>query len=240
MKILILGGTGEARDLATALVARGHAVTTALAGRTSEPLLPAGTVRVGGFGGATGLAGYLGALGIERLVDATHPYAEAISANAIGAAEQTGVPLLRLLRPAWVEPANARWRHAASLAEAAAALPSGARVLVTSGHDGLDRLLARDDCRLLVRLIEPPEEELPPHARLVLARPPHGLEAERALFSRERITHLVTKNSGGGQTAAKLEAARAAGAEVIMIDRPVHGPAAEAATVEEAVRALER
>ena len=112
-----------------------------------------------------------------------------------------------------------------------------ATVLVTTGHEGLATLLARDDCRLLVRLIEPPEAALPPHARLLLGRPPYRLEQERALFAREGITHLLTKNSGGTATAAKLEAAREAGAEVVMLRRPAYGPAQEAESVDEALRA---
>lgn len=238
MKILILGGTGEARELATRLAALGHAVTTSLAGRTSQPALPPGELRVGKFGGVPGLVGYLKAMRFERLVDATHPYAGLISVNAVAAARQTGIPLVRFMRPAWPEPEGANWRHVGSLEAAAGALPSGATALLTTGHEGLDLLLARDDCRLLVRLIEPPGQALPRHARLLLSRPPYTLPDELALFAREGITHLVTKNSGGDQTAAKLEAARQAGAQVIMIARPVYGPAREVGSVDEAVAAL--
>jgi precorrin-6A/cobalt-precorrin-6A reductase len=240
MKVLILGGTGEARELAAALAMRGHEVTTSLAGRTSEPLMPAGAVRVGGFGGAEGLAAYLRAMGVERLVDATHPYAEEISANAVAATAPTGVPLVRLMRAPWVEPAGTRWRHVGSIEAAAAALPSGARVLVTSGHEGLGALLARDDCRFEVRLIEPPEGTLPGHAVLLLARPPYDVAGERELMRREGITHLVSKNSGGAQTAAKLEAAWALGVEVVMVDRPGYPAAVEVGSVAEAVEQVER
>ncbi len=239
MKILTLGGTGEARDLAAQLVALGHTVTTSLAGRTSQPILPEGELRVGKFGGVPGLVGYLKARGFDRLVDATHPYAGLISINAVAAARQSGIPLVRYMRPAWIEPEGANWRHVASLEGAADALPSGATVLVTTGHEGLDTLLGRDDCRLLVRLIEPPEIDLPRHARLLLTRPPYPYEQEFALFQREGITHLVTKNSGGAQTAAKLDAARDTGAEVIMVARPVYGPAVEVGTLEDAIAALE-
>lgn len=238
MNILILGGTGEARDLAARLVALGHRVTTSLAGRTREPILPAGELRVGKFGGVPGLVGYLRAMRFDRLVDATHPYAGLISINAVAAAQQTGIPLVRFMRPAWEEPAGAQWRHVADIASAAEALPSGATVLVTTGHDELDLLLDRDDCRLLVRLIEAPENDLPRHARLLLSRPPYTLDAEQALFAREGITHLVTKNSGGSQTEAKLEAARLSGAQVIMVDRPGYGPATEVGSLDEAITAL--
>jgi precorrin-6A/cobalt-precorrin-6A reductase len=238
MNILILGGTGEARELATRLVALGHRVTTSLAGRTREPILPAGELRVGKFGGVPGLVGYLRAMRFDRLVDATHPYAGLISINAVAATQQTGIPLVRFMRPAWVEPEGANWRRVSDMAEAAEALPSGATVLVTTGHEGLETLLERDDCRLLVRLIEAPDDPLPRHARLMLGRPPYTLDTEEALFVREGITHLVTKNSGGPQTEAKLEAARQVGAEVIMVDRPAYGPATEVGTLDEAVAAI--
>jgi precorrin-6A/cobalt-precorrin-6A reductase len=238
MNILILGGTGEARELAARLTALGHAVTTSLAGRTRDPVLPAGRLRIGRFGGVPGLVGYLTAMRFDRLVDATHPYAGLISVNAVAASHQTGIPLVRYMRPAWVEPPGAGWRHVPTLEAAADALPAGATALVTTGHEGLAALLARNDCRFLVRLIEPPAETLPPHARLLLSRPPHRLEAERALFARESITHLVTKNSGGEATAAKLEAARLAGAEVIMLARPAYGPATETSTLDDAVEAV--
>lgn len=238
MKILILGGTGEARELAGRLVALGHSVTTSFAGRTREPTLPEGDVRVGKFGGIPGLVGYLRAAGIERLIDATHPYAGLISVNAVAASKQTGIPLVRFMRPAWSEPAGANWQHVRDLAAAADALPSGAKALVSTGHEGLDAFLARDDCRLIVRLIEAPEVAMPRHAQLILQRPPYSLDDERKLFRQEAITHLVTKNSGGEATAAKLVAAREGVARVIMVERPAYGPAVEVGSVEEAVRAV--
>ncbi len=238
MRILILGGTGEARELAARLVALGHAVTTSLAGHTSAPLLPPGELRVGKFGGVPGLAGYLRAMRFDRLIDATHPYAGLISANAVAAARQTGVPLVRFMRPAWTEPAEAHWIHVPDIAGAAAVLPPGATTLVTTGHEGLAILLARNDCRFIVRLIEAPDEPLPAHARLLLGRPPYTIEGEAALFRREAITHLITKNSGGDQTVAKLGVARDLGVAVVMVDRPVLPAAREVGTVDEAVAAI--
>ncbi|MEP7239776.1 MAG: cobalt-precorrin-6A reductase [Devosia sp.] len=237
MKILILGGTGEARDLAARLVGLGHEVTTSLAGRTSDPALPPGHLRVGKFGGVPGLAGYLHAMAFDRLVDATHPYAALMSANAVAASTQARVPLVRYMRPAWVEPSDG-WTSVPDIASAAAALPSGATALVTTGHEGLEAILARNDCTLLVRLIEPPQQPLPNHATLLLSRPPHTIADERNLFAAEGITHLVTKNSGGTQTAAKLEAARQTGARVIMVARPVLPAAREVGSLEEAVAAI--
>ena len=235
MKILILGGTEEARDLASRLVGRGHDVVTSLAGRTQGPILPEGAVRVGGFGGASGLSAYVRSAGIERLVDATHPYAGTMSRNAVAAAQDTGVPLVRLMRPEWVQPEGADWTIVETSAEAASALPESAAVLLTTGHAGLTQFLDRSDCRFVVRLIEPPAIVMPPHAQLLQRRPPYGLEDEMVLLERERITHLVTKNSGGRQTAAKLEAAQRLGIKVIMIARPAYGPAIEVSSVEEAI-----
>jgi precorrin-6A/cobalt-precorrin-6A reductase len=239
MKILILGGTAEARRLANRLVEAGHDVITSLAGRTQDPILPAGGLRMGKFGGIPGLAAYLRIAGIERLVDATHPYAGQISINAVAAAQTSGVPLIRLMRPAWEQQVGDDWLTVATAAEAAAALPASADVLLTTGHTGLAHFLERDDCQFVIRTIEAPAMDLPGHAHLVQTRPPYTLVDEVALMEREGITHLVTKNSGGEQTAAKLEAARKLGVKVIMIARPAYGPALEVDSVEGAIAALE-
>jgi precorrin-6A/cobalt-precorrin-6A reductase len=236
MKILILGGTADARELADRLTALGHEVTTSLAGRTRKPAIPAGHLRVGKFGGVPGLVGYLEAMGIERLIDATHPYAGLISVNAVRAAEASGVRLVRYMRPPWVEPAGARWLNVPTIGAAAKALPLGANVFVTTGHEELDRFVLRSDCQVIARLIEAPAIELG-HVQWLQDTPPYGIEAERALFEMYGFTHLVTKNSGGGATRAKLEVAAERGVQVVMVARPVYGPAVEVGTVEEAVRA---
>ncbi|MDB5535386.1 MAG: cobalt-precorrin-6A reductase [Devosia sp.] len=239
MKILILGGTAEARELADRLVAKGHDVMSSLAGRTSDPKLPEGDIRMGKFGGIPGLCAYMRAVGTERLVDATHPYAGLISINAVTAAKVTGVPLVRFMRPAWEQREGDDWLTLQTVAEAAAALPPNADVLLTTGHMGLEAFLTRDDCQFVVRLIEPPAFELPRHASVLLSRPPYDVVGELRLMEREGITHLVTKNSGGGQTAAKLEAARRLGVKVLMIARPAYGPALEVSDLDAAMLAVE-
>jgi precorrin-6A/cobalt-precorrin-6A reductase len=239
MKILILGGTEEARTLADALVDRGHGVITSLAGRTSDPLLPKGDLRSGGFGGPENLAAFLREEGFDRLVDATHPYAQRIAHCAVEAANLSGVPMIRLTRPPWTEPQYAFWRHVRSAEEAAQGLPTGARVLLTVGHRGIDLFLARSDCSFLVRSIEPPDFELPPHARSLISRPPFYVGAETELMRSHGITCLVTKNSGGVQTEAKLEAARQLRVPVVMIARPQLPPAKEVVTVGRAIAALQ-
>lgn len=238
MKILILGGTEEARALAEALVQMGHEVTTSLAGRTSEPMVPKGELRVGGFGGPEGLADYIRREGVQRLVDASHPYAVQMAHNAVAAAQAAGVPLVRLLRPAWTEPQYAFWHHVNNAEDAAAGLPSGARVMLTVGHKELSTFLAREDCSFLVRTIDPMGYDLPPHAEPLVSRPPYFLGGETELLKSQAVTHLITKNSGGVQTEAKLRAALQLRIAVVMIARPQLPPAHEAPTVGRAIAAL--
>lgn len=238
MKILILGGTEEARALAEALVQMGHDVVTSLAGRTSEPLLPKGEVRVGGFGGPQGLADYIRREGIQRLVHASHPYAVQMAQNAVAAAQTANVPLVRLLRPGWVEPQYAFWHHVGSSEDAAAGLPRGARVMLTVGHKDLGIFLAREDCTFVVRTIEPLDFNLPAHAESLVSRPPYFLGGETELLKSQAITHLITKNSGGVQTEAKLRAALQLRIAVVMIARPQLPPAHEVPTVGRAIAAL--
>ncbi|MBN9308817.1 MAG: cobalt-precorrin-6A reductase [Devosia sp.] len=238
MKILILGGTEEARLLAAQLVKLGHDVTTSLAGKTSEPLLPAGNVRVGGFGGGDGLGNYILTEQFDRIVDATHPYAEEIKRSAVKAAELAGLRLVRLMRPGWNEPQYAFWKHFASAEDAAAALPKGARAFLTVGHTRLEPYLKRTDCSFVVRSIEPPERELPVNATSILARPPFFFNGELALLQEQGISHLICKNSGGAQTEAKLQAALRLRLPVFMIARPELPPAYEVPTVGRAIAAL--
>ncbi len=238
MKILVLGGTAEARELATALAGLGHSVTTSLAGRTTDPKLPEGSsVRVGGFGGADGLAAYLRVEGFHRLVDATHPYALEISRNAVEAAAGTGIPLVRLSRLPWVEPQYAFWKHVPDFEAAARLLPVGARALLTIGHTGLEAFFARTDCTFLIRSIEPPQE-LPAHCWSIQSRPPYYPTQETTLMKTEKISHLVTKNSGGGQTEAKLKAAQGLGLTSIVIARPEKPKVTEVMTLGRCIAAL--
>jgi precorrin-6A/cobalt-precorrin-6A reductase len=238
MKILILGGTEEARTLADALVDRGHDVTTSLAGRTSEPLVPKGELRVGGFGGGDGLGNFLITEGYQRLVDATHPYAVEMATNAVNAAKLSGIRLVRLVRAPWIEPQYAFWHHVQSAEEAAAGLPAGARVMLTVGHTKLETYLARTDCSFVVRSIEAPEKPLPVHATSMISRPPFFVGGETDLLQHEGITHLITKNSGGVQTEAKLKAAQQLRLAVVMIARPKLPEANEVPTVGRAIAAL--
>ena len=231
MRVLLLAGTAEAAELSTRLADAGHDVIASLAGATREAGRYAGRVRRGGFGGAEGMEAFLRAEAVAALIDATHPFATAIAANADRAAASADVPRLKLLRPPW--PAEPGWREVADLAAALDALPPGARALCTTGARRVEALGRRPDCALLLRAIEAPET-LPPGVRLIRARPPFPVEAETALMRRERITHLVTRNAGGAAR-ARLDAARALGVPVLMIRRPPPPPGDTVATVAEAL-----
>ena len=221
MTILILGGTSEARALAAELVRAGWDVLTSLAGRVGEPALPAGWVRIGGFGGVAGLAAFLRDEGITAMVDATHPFAVRIGANAAAAAEQTGVPLLRLERPGWADhPRAGRWTWAAD-ADAArdAALPYD-RPFLTTGRQSLRTFLGWADRHALVRVVDPPEIDVPARWTVITARGPYSYADERRLMVDFGVDVLLTKDSGGSHTAAKLDAAGDLGIPVVVIARP--------------------
>jgi precorrin-6A/cobalt-precorrin-6A reductase len=238
-RLLILGGTTEARALAEALARRGDwQVVTSLAGRTAAPRPPPGILRSGGFGGTDGLRAWLRDHRPAAVVDATHPFAAAISAQAAAACAAEGIPRLRLDRPPW--PAEAGWTRTATLAEAAARLPGlGRRVLLTIGRRDLALFAARPVAALVARVVTPPSPP-PPGVTLVVGRGPFAVAEEEALMRRHRIDVVVAKNSGGTATAAKLDAARRCGAGVLMVDRPPPpaGPVAE--TVEAVLDWLER
>lgn len=224
MHVLILGGTTEARRLAELLAVgavAGLRVTNSLAGRVAAPRLPPGEVRVGGFGGADGLAAWLREHEVDALIDATHPFAGTISFNAARAAATAHVPLLALRRPGWVPVAGDDWREADSLTEAARLLPAiGRRVFLTTGRMGLAAFADLADLWFLVRSVDAPEPPHPPRMEVLLDRGPFTLDGERELLRRHRVDVVVTKDSGGAATAPKLTAAREAGVPVVVVRRP--------------------
>ncbi len=229
MKLLVLGGTAEARQVAEATGA-----VLSLKGATRNPL--ATPHRVGGFGGISGLVGYLQAEGFTAIIDATHPFAAQMSQHAYEASAQCGLPLLRLARPPW--PEQPAWQMVESLTAAAAALPSGARAFLTVGSQSLGPFLSRDDVWCLSRSIEP-AAQAPTHGTTILQRPPFSLQAELALMTTHNITHLVSKNAGGKATAAKLTAAATLGVQVIMVKTPRLPAVLTVETVAEAVKWVE-
>lgn len=240
--VLVLGGTGEARALAAALADgpgthAGFRVISTLAGRIADPRLPRGEVRVGGFGGPAGLAAYLREEHVDAVVDATHPFAERMSWSAFDACAQTATALLRLERPAFARDPAIDWREVGSLDEAAALLPAaGRRVFLTTGRQGLAAFATVAGAFFLVRCVDAPDPEmLPPDHELLLDRGPFTLDGELALIDRHRLDVLVTKDSGGELTQAKLDAACERGLQVIVVARP---PRPDANTVQTVAQAL--
>jgi precorrin-6A/cobalt-precorrin-6A reductase len=267
--ILILGGTAEARELAAGLDAQGVAVTSSLAGRVTRPRMPAGETRVGGFGGPDALACWILEHDVGAVIDATHPFAQRISASAAYASRVAGVALLRLERTGWSERPGDRWRWVDDLDEAATVIGESAvahprrraagrhaiaqrrssaaahpeiarprpraavhpktaprasaaalRVLLTTGRQGLAAFAACDDAWFLVRCVDPPDPPLPRHHELLLDRGPYTLKGELALVDEHAIDLVVTKDSGGEHTRAKLDAARQRALPVIVVRRP--------------------
>lgn len=235
--VLILGGTAEARALAKALVDAGVDVVSSLAGRVRDPALPVGEVRIGGFGGADGLAAWVREHDVRAVVDATHPFASTMTAHAVVTAASTGVPLVVLRRPGW--PPEPGWVWADSVADAAALLPSlGNRVFLTTGRTSL-AAFAGLDLEFLVRCVDPPAGPMPRRVHVLLSRGPFTVDGERALLREHGIDVLVTKDSGGPLTSAKLAAARAEGVQVLVVRRPPLPPGVDAVdTVDAALARL--
>ncbi|HEV8424172.1 MAG TPA: cobalt-precorrin-6A reductase [Actinomycetes bacterium] len=242
MKLLLLGGTAEARDLAARLAGLPDlSLVSSLAGRVRDPRLPPGEVRVGGFGGVPGLVDWLREQQVDLVVDATHPYATTMQANAVAACSRLDLPRLRLARPGWRARDGDRWHRVGSLAETAAALPSlGTRVFLTTGRQGLAAFADLDDLWFLIRCVDQPSVLMPAHHEVLLARGPYRREQERALMSRFGVEVLVTKDSGGSLTAGKLEAARDLGLPVVVVRRPPAPPGPSVATVDSAADWVER
>lgn len=229
ISVLVLGGTGEARELARLLAAHPRFdVVSSLAGRVRDVRVPDGEVRIGGFGGPTGLARWMREHGTDVLVDATHPFAGRMSASAAEAAGTAGVPLLMLRRPGWSPGPGDDWHRVPSMSDAAESLHRfGPRVLLTTGRQDASAFADLDDHRFLLRCVDPPEPPLPRHLRVLLDRGPYTVDGELELLRDHDIDVLVTKDSGGEMTAAKLHAARQLAIPVVVVSRPEppEGPA---------------
>jgi precorrin-6A/cobalt-precorrin-6A reductase len=234
MRILLLGGTSEARALAGKLHPHVEVISS-LAGRVPDPALPVGEVRIGGFGGVDGLRRWLLDADVDAVVDATHPYAATMTAHAATACTDLGMPHLVLVRAAW-PPERAIMVPSALEAANVIANQCFTRVFLTTGRSGTAAFIGVD-AWFLVRAVTPPDtQDLPPRHHVVLSRGPYRYDDELALLRKHRIDALVTKNSGGAMTRPKLDAAAAIGVAVVMVDRPPLPPGVSTvATVHDAV-----
>lgn len=221
-RILLLGGTTEASALARALYNVRIDAVYSYAGRTNAPVTQPLATRTGGFGGVQGLAAYLHAERITHVVDATHPFAAQMSRNAFAACRDTGIPLIRLERPAWVAGVGDNWQMVPQIEAIPDVLPSfPARVFLAIGKQQIDLFSSKPQHHYLLRLIDAPDAPLPvPHAKVVLARGPFSIDGDTALMRDHGITHVVAKNAGGDGARAKLDAARILCLPVIMAERP--------------------
>lgn len=215
--VLLLGGTGEARKLAAALAGYVHVISS-LAGRVKEPRLPPGEVRIGGFGGVDGFRQWVLDNNIDAVVDATHPFAARMTHTAATVTKELGIPFLVLRRPGWTQQPGDDWRWVANTAEAARSLGED-RVFLTTGREELSAFAHLDNW-FLVRSVEPPEPPTPQRMHVLLDRGPFTVDNEKRLITDHRIGILVTKDSGGDMTAAKLTAARELHVPVVIIRRP--------------------
>ena len=224
--VLVLGGTAEARALALGLEAGGVRFVSSLAGRVSRPRLPVGDVRVGGFGGVDGLVQYLTDHAVTAVVDATHPFAATMTLHAAQACAQTRTPLVRLARPGWAaHPDASTWTWVVSHDEArAVAEELGRRPFLTTGRQTLAHYAGWTDRDVLVRVVEPLETAPPARWTVVEDRGPYAVEAEIALLRTHRVDVLLTKDSGGVYTSAKLTAASELGVPVVVVERPPPPP----------------
>ena len=242
--ILILGGTGEARELAQRIhtsIGKRVKITSSLVGMRSKPPILPGKVRYGGFGGVPGLTSYLSKKNIDMVIDATHPFSKNISKNATiacGDSKNGGIPRLLLTRALWNIPPSAKWIEVENLKTAANhLLGNSRRVFLTTGLRGLNNFSDCTDLWFLIRLIDQPVETLPLNDfKVIIGRPPYDLKQELSILSEHSIDTLVAKHAGGRATEAKILAASKAGVKIVLIRRPALEPGPLAETVDEALK----
>lgn len=234
MTLLLLAGTGDARRIAERLT--GHDVVASLAGATRDPEpLPVPTRR-GGFGGEAGFRAYLADAGITAVLDATHPYADRITARTAAICADLGLPFVQMLRPGWTPEVGDNWTEIAREEDAAALIPAGSTVFLGTGRQTLHRFANLAGRHVICRQIDPPQDPFPfPGGEFLVGRPPFSVADEVALFSRLGVDVLIVKNAGGVASRTKLTAARQLGIPVLMIARPPAGDWPVVSTVAEAL-----
>lgn len=222
LRVLLLGGTTEAGQIARALAAAGINAVYSYAGRTAAPIAQPLPVRTGGFGGIDGLIQYLTCERITHVVDATHPFAAQMSRNAVAACTHAGIALIGYERAPWLAGPGDDWRPVPDITAAVAALPvEPARVFLAIGRGNLEAFANKPQHFFLLRLVDRPATPLPlPNSAVVIGRGPFKMAGDLMLLTTHRITHVVAKNAGGDGARAKLDAARALHLPVILIDRP--------------------
>ena len=234
MRVLLLAGTAEARELSLTLEKNGVDLVTSLAGATDRPAPQGGTLRRGGFGGAAGLASFVREAGISHIIDATHPFAARMSENAANAAADRGVALLQVVRPAWPEKPD--WQCVDDLADAVGALARASRVFLSTGRNSLRYFAGRADVHFLARVIDDRPGAFPlTNGGFLIGQPPFSIQEEVATMREHRIDTLVSRNSGGSGGIEKLLAAEALGLRIIMVRRPQLPDATRVETVADAV-----
>ncbi|WP_174762979.1 cobalt-precorrin-6A reductase [Anabaena sp. UHCC 0187] len=242
LRVLILGGIGDAAELA-AKVANIPGIETiaSLAGRTREPATPVGNVRIGGFGGVAGLVSYLREMQIDILIDATHPFADQISANAAAATQEVGIPRLMVIRPPWEKLEDDHWLEVENnIAAATVLFNQSQRVFLTIGRQEIATFAHLSAIWFLMRMIDPPNTDVVVPPGLILCdRGPFSLEKEQEILLKYNIDTIVSKNSGGSATYPKIIAARKLGIKVVMVNRPPVPPGEQVPDVESAVKWLE-
>lgn len=242
MTLLLLAGTAEAKQIAWGLMTQGTRAIASLAGATRSPdPLPLPT-RVGGFGGQAGFETYLQTAAISAVVDATHPFAVAITDRTARICAARSIPYLHLLRPAWVSEPGDHWTEIATEQDAASHVPTGSTVFLATGRQTLDRFAALEGCRVLCRQIDPPTAPFPfAGGEFIISRPPFTVDREIELFAALGVDWLVVKNAGGTESRTKLVAARHLRIPVLLLRRPPMPDAPRVTTVQAAldwVRAL--
>ncbi|MGB3419686.1 MAG: cobalt-precorrin-6A reductase [Dolichospermum sp.] len=241
LRVLILGGIGDATELAAKVsnISCIEAIAS-LAGSTRKPVIPLGNVRIGGFGGASGLASYLREMHIDILIDATHPFADQISQNAAAAAQEVGIPRLMVIRPPWEKLEGDNWLEVENNLDAAAALSNQAkRVFLTIGRQEIATFSNLREIWFLMRMIDPPNPDvIVPPGLIIRDRGPFNLEKEQEILLKYNIDCIVSKNSGGSATYPKIIAARKLGIKVLMVNRPPVPPGEQVPDVESAVQWL--